>query len=613
MPIVLGAVCLIGFFCVFMLGLSESRRRQVERDLRRSEERFSQVASSTGDWIWEADSQGRYLYSSSAVADILGYTPEEILGKHFYDLFHPEDKETLKTRVFGVFQRREPLVKLINRNLHKDGHSVILETSGLPLIAENGGLLGYRGADRDITERVRAEEALNEYSKRLQEMVEERKHAGEQLGKEMTAVATVVNDMLRGEMDDAQTEKRVLEACLTATDSVYGQIGKINEHGKYDTTTYSSQTLEDCAFPEALAWEVSTGMTIRGIWGWPMLKGEPLLCNHLEAHPDRVGLPKGHVPLQCFLGVPLKREGKVVGMVAVANKPRGYSEEDRDALIRLASVMSVSRQHQLALTAAKRTSAELEQLVAERTAELLRANEEMQSFIYSISHDLRMPLVAVQGFTNLLKEEYGDDLKGEAEHYLSAIVQSTGKMSDLIEDLLQLSRVGRMDTEPEEVALESLVDAITTELKVKTPKRKLNFRIKEPLPETYCNRKRLYQVFSNLLGNAVKFTRNLPEAKIEVGVRKQGSKREFYVRDNGPGIDPQYHEEIFKVFRRLHGSAYEGSGMGLTFAKKIVESWGGNLRLQSKPGKGATFYFTVPEAQKSSTAKSERMSSDSSA
>jgi len=416
MPIVLSAVCLIGFFCVFMLGLSESRRRQVNEALRRSEERFSQVASSTSDWIWEVDSQGRYLYSSSAVKEILGYDPEEMLSKHFYELFPPEAREALRAQAFETFRKREPITKLVNRNLHKDGHTVILETSGFPLIGGNGELLGYRGADRDITERVQAQ--------------------------------------------------RVLQ----------------------------------------------------------------------KAHQE----------------------------------------------------------------------------LAAQIQELARANEEMQSFIYSISHDLRMPLVAVQGFTNLLKEEYGDDLKGEAEHYLSAIVQSTGKMSDLIEELLQLSRVGQMDTEPEEVALESLVEAITTELKVETPKRKLNFRIKEPLPITYCNRKRLYQVFSNLLGNAVKFTRNMPEAKIEVGVKKKGDKKEFYVRDNGPGIDPQYHEEVFKAFRRLHGSGYEGSGMGLTFVKKIVESWGGNMRLESKPEKGATFYFTVPEAQKSSTAESERMSSDSS-
>jgi hypothetical protein len=104
--------------------------------------------------------------------------------------------------------------------------------------------------------------------------------------KEITAIIAVLNNMLSGVVDDAQTEARVLDACLTATDSVYGQIGRINEHGKYDTTTYSSHTLQDCAFPDALAWEMSTGMTIRGIWGWPMLHGKPLICNDLQTQPS---------------------------------------------------------------------------------------------------------------------------------------------------------------------------------------------------------------------------------------------------------------------------------------------------------------------------------------
>jgi len=391
-----------------------TQHKRAEEALRRSEERFSQVASSTGDWIWEVDCRGRYLYSSGAVREILGYDPEEILQKHFYDLFRPEDRESLKTAALETFRKREPIVKLVNRNLHKDGHTVILETSGFPLIGENGELLGYRGADRDITERVRAEEALQK------------------------------------------------------------------AHGE--------------------------------------------LARHVQ--------------------------------------------------------------------------------------KLERASGEMQSFIYSISHDLRMPLVAVQGFIGLLREEYGDHLKGEATKYLSAITESTEKMSDLIEDLLQLSRIGRMDTEPEEVVLASLIDGITTELKVKTPKRKLNFRVKGPLPKAYCNRKRLYQVFSNLLDNAVKFTRGRPEVTIEVGVREKGNGKELYVRDNGPGIDPKYHQQIFTVFKRLHGSAYEGSGMGLTFVKQIVESWKGKIRVESQPGKGATFYFTIPEAQKTSIANPERVRSD---
>ena len=240
---------------------------------------------------------------------------------------------------------------------------------------------------------VVGQQPTNELAEVRQRITEEktdperkREQAGDRLAKELTAITAVVHDMLRGEVDDAQTEKRVLNACLAATDSAYGMIGVINEHGKYDTTTYSSQTLQDCAFPEALAWEMSTGMTIRGIWGWPMLHGKPLICNDLQAHPDRVGLPQGHAPLRCFLGVPLKRDGKVVGMVAVANKPGGYTQVDRDTLIRLASVMSVSRQHRQEIIERKRAEAELrkhhehlEELVDQRAAQIKRTNEELEA------------------------------------------------------------------------------------------------------------------------------------------------------------------------------------------------------------------------------------------
>lgn len=178
---------------------------------------------------------------------------------------------------------------------------------------------------------------------------------------ESNAISEIIQNMLQGEVDDAKTELNVLNICLKSTGSIYGMIGKINKEGNYDTTTYSSQTLEDCAFPEALAWELSTGMPIRGIWGFPMLHGKPLICNDLTSHPDRVGQPEGHVTILRFLGVPLKLHEKVTGMVAVANKPDDYTIEDRDTLIRLAAVISVSAQYRQEL--AKRKQAEEEALL----------------------------------------------------------------------------------------------------------------------------------------------------------------------------------------------------------------------------------------------------------
>ena len=146
--------------------------------------------------------------------------------------------------------------------------------------------------------------------------------------RELTATAAILESILSGRQDEAEMELRVLDACLDATDSLYGMIGVINEHGKFDTTSYNSRTLQDCAFPEAAAWNLSTGMKIRGVWGQPMLLGEPVICNDLPAHPFRVPAPEGHVPIDCFLGVPLRRNDKVSGMLAVANRPGGYREEE---------------------------------------------------------------------------------------------------------------------------------------------------------------------------------------------------------------------------------------------------------------------------------------------
>jgi PAS domain S-box-containing protein len=207
--------------------------------------------------------------------------------------------------------------------------------------------------------------------------------------KELEAVAAIVNDMLRGEIDDEETEARVLDACIAATGSGYGMIGKIDEHGRWHTTTYSAKALKDCAFPRALAQGPTAGREIRGMLSQPLLEGKPLLCNDPPAYPSRVGLPQGHVPIESFLGAPLKRDSKAVGMVAVANKPGGYTPRDQDTLVRLASVIAVSRQHRIALRQAKTTSAELEQLVDERTQQL-RFEAEVTSMMPEGVHLVRM-------------------------------------------------------------------------------------------------------------------------------------------------------------------------------------------------------------------------------
>jgi len=151
-----------------------TERRKMEEALRESEERFRDAVANTGEWVWEVDANGKYTYASPVVEQVLGYTPEEVLGKHFYDFFVPDEREKLKDAALKVFERKERFINFVNRNVHKKGHVVILETSGVPILAANGQLLGYRGADRDVTERKMLEGKLKQYSEHLEELVRKR-------------------------------------------------------------------------------------------------------------------------------------------------------------------------------------------------------------------------------------------------------------------------------------------------------------------------------------------------------------------------------------------------------------------------------------------------------
>lgn len=177
----------------------------------------------------------------------------------------------------------------------------------------------------------------------LESQIATRREEGNSLlSKELQAITRIFQMMMQYNLDDRQVEVDVLDACLLCTDSVYGMVGTINKEGKFDTTSYNSRTLSDCAFPAGLTWQLTMGMDIRGVWGMPMLNNEPLICNDIASHPERVGFPEGHVPLYRFLGVPLQRGGVVIGMVAVANKKTDYSNEDKNTLVRLAAIISIA-------------------------------------------------------------------------------------------------------------------------------------------------------------------------------------------------------------------------------------------------------------------------------
>lgn len=222
------------------------------------------------------------------------------------------------------------------------------------------------------------------------------------------------------------------------------------------------------------------------------------------------------------------------------------------------------------------------------------AYEEMESFSYSVSHDLKVPIRAIQGFSRILLDEYADRLDTEGRRILSVVVDNTRLMEKLTDDLLQLSRLGRQPVRKTVANLVSITSQVFEKLRASNPKR--NFQLKiGALPPCPGDNSLLYQVMENLLSNSIKFTKSRKTAIIEVGGSTEGNESVYYVKDNGAGFDENYASKLFRPFQRLHRQQdYGGTGVGLAIVKSIVQKHGGRVWAEGKVGKGATFYFALP-------------------
>jgi PAS domain S-box-containing protein len=236
----------------------------------------------------------------------------------------------------------------------------------------------------------------------------------------------------------------------------------------------------------------------------------------------------------------------------------------------------------------------LNESLTRQLAELAAVNRELESFSYSVSHDLRAPLRSIDGFSQALLEEHGDALDETAADYLRRIRVATQRMGDLIDDLLDLSRVTRREMRHDDVDLSALASAVMAGLSGAAPERPVEVRIAEGL-RGRGDPALLRLVLENLLGNAWKFTARQRPARIEMGVQRDGDRLTYYVRDNGVGFDMAYADKLFGAFQRLHGpTEFPGTGIGLATVQRVILRHGGQVWAQSVVGQGATFFFTLP-------------------
>ncbi|HEY2898540.1 MAG TPA: ATP-binding protein [Gemmatimonadaceae bacterium] len=314
--------------------------------------------------------------------------------------------------------------------------------------------------------------------------------------------------------------------------------------------------------------------------------------------PDSQGMDTFHrindrlpdLPIVIFSGA----DDEQLASIAVSSGAQDYLVKGRINSFLLKRAIRYAMERKRAEEEIRRLNRELEGRVAERTAQLVRANKELEAFSYSVSHDLRAPLRHIEGYVTLLQRATKGILPAKAERYLNTISASSVEMGNLIDNLLAFSRMGAEQMTETPVDLTMLVGEVVRNLQMATSDRDITWRL-SPLPTVVGDLSMLRQVLANLVGNAVKYSKKRERAVIEIGMAgDEGDRAVMFVRDNGAGFNMRYYDKLFGVFHRLHSpDDFEGTGIGLATVRRIIDRHGGRTWAEGAVDEGATFYFTL--------------------
>lgn len=546
-----------------MLRAEIEERSAAEEELRRSDEKFRGLVETSSDLVWELDEDFRYTYVSPKVRDMLGYGVEEVLGRAPWDFMEPEEAERVRAEFEMAASQRSPLALFENVSVRKDGARVVVETSGAPVFSPNGEFSGFRGVDRDITGKRLAEEDLRKSRANL-------------------ATAQMIAHMGSWDWDMMKGE-------VSWSDEMYRVFGA--EPGGLRPSYDSLLGLAHPGDREAVKRSIDESVK----------NGAAYSLEH------RIVLPDGSLRVVHEQGeAVLDGKGKVSRLVGTVQDitDRKRTEEQlnlyREHLKELvdertAELKEVNQRLAFEVEIRKKAEkamASMNEDLEERARELERVNKELEAFTYSASHDLQEPLRVISGYIQLLSRRYKGRLDAEADEFISYAVDGVGRMQRLINDLLSYSRVGRLKALKPVDCKEALGSA-SANLKALLDESGAVLRY-EGLPTIMADSSQIEQLFMNLISNAVKY-RSGKTPVITIKASQKGREWHFSVSDNGIGIDPKYSERIFELFQRLHGKTeFQGSGIGLSICKKVVENHGGRIWVESAPGEGSTFHFTIP-------------------
>ena len=521
-----------------------------------SKNQTKEILQTAMDGFWMVDLKGKFIEVNEVACKMLGYSRTEMLKFSISDLEIVETAEQTKKHLQKVFKIGEDRFETKHRC--KNGEIIDVELSVKFQSDQNLFVVFVR----DITNSKLDEEAL----KRSTQLLSETEKIGKVGGWEINIDT----------MDTTWTDGvyNIQEVELNSNQNVEKGI---NFYAPESRPVISKAIQRAIEFGEPFDLELEI-ITAKG--------------NRRNVHAiGKADLEHRRV-YGFFQDITDRKLAEQKGLESQAELKKALEVANRSRQ----SLLSVLEDQRLADREIQKLNAELEQRVKTRTALLEAANKELETFTYSVSHDLKAPLRGIDGYSKLLLDIYSKDLNEEAKAFISTIRSSTMQMNQLIEDLLEYSRLERSNLSNEKVKLIALIDSITT--LYKNDLRNGNFELKLDIPdvELITDEKGLIIVLRNILENAIKFTKEKSNPTIEIGFTDQPTSWIIRVKDNGIGFDMKYHQRIFEIFQRLHRAEdYAGTGIGLAMVSKGMQRLNGKVWAESIPGEGSTFYLEIPK------------------
>jgi PAS domain S-box-containing protein len=589
-----------------------TERKRAEEKLRTASLYARSLIEASLDPLVTISREGKITDVNQATEKVTGVSRAQLIGSDFSNYFtEPESARRGYEQVFaqGAVQDYPLAIR------HASGRVIDVLYNAAVFRNEAGEIEGVFAAARDVTERKRAEEKIRNLNQELEKRVQERTaqlHESERrVRRKLESILSPEGNLERLELADLLDIPALQSLAEEFYELAHIPMFILDLKGnpvvaagwQEICTKFHRANPEACKNCRESDGELSTGVA----------PGEFKLykCkNNLWDVVTPIMVGGQHVG-NLFSGQFFFTD-ETVDQAMFRSQARKYGFDEPEYLAALDRVPRLSRKEvEIGMTFYTRLAQLLSQLsysgiklarsasqIGRANAELAASVKELEAFTYSVSHDLRAPLRHISGFSKMLAEEFGSSLPPDAQHHVERIQEGTRRMGVLVDDLLNLARVGRRDLSLRVSGLKSIVDEVTSELVPECGERQIEWKISE-LPFVECDPGLMKQVFQNLLSNAVKFTRPRSHAVIEVGLNNERGIPAVFVRDNGVGFSMKYADKLFGVFQRLHRvEDFEGTGVGLATVQRIVQKHGGRIWADAELDKGATFYFTLGSSEK---------------